>query len=201
MTALIVKPPKARKLTREEWLERAVDMIRPDMKAKGVKSPKVKVSCSWPGGGDSKKRIGECWATQASKAGINEIFISPKIEDSAKVIAILMHELAHAVDNCVNKHNAAFVAIASTMGLQGKPTQMMPPVPVAKAWATTMRAAYGRFPHRVLDKSLSPVKKQTTRMLKVECGDCTAVWRMSSKHVLNVTHCCCCDSENLTVES
>ena len=45
------------KLTREEWLLKAVDVIRnaaPD----GMVIPPVNVSCSWPGGGSPQKRIG-----------------------------------------------------------------------------------------------------------------------------------------------
>jgi len=181
-------------ITREQWLERAVDVIRASVK-KTVQVPPVKVSCSWPGGGDSNKRIGECWATQASKAGINEVFVSPKIEDPVRVLGILCHELAHAVDNCTSGHKAPFVAIAAKMGCEGKPTQMVPKVEVSAAWAEKVTKKHGPFPHRTLDKSMSPVKKQTARMLKLECVECGAVWRMSAKHAINVTMCPCCGSE------
>src|SRR4249919_3591194 len=118
------KPPKT--ITREQWLQHAVAVIRAETMRRDsdIVIPPVQVSCSWPGGGDSQKRIGECWSTLASKAGIKEIFISPKIEDSAKVISILAHELVHAVDNCTHGHKAAFVRLAQRMGLEGKPTTM-----------------------------------------------------------------------------
>jgi len=182
-------------ITREQWLERAVDVIRASVK-KTVEIPPVKVSCSWPGGGDSNKRIGECWATQASKAGINELFVSPKIEDPIRVLGILAHELAHAVDNCKSGHKAPFVAAATKLRCEGpKPTTMVPPIEVTQKWAEKVIAKHGPFPHRTLDKSMSPVKKQTARMLKLECVECGAVWRMSAKHAINVTMCPCCGSE------
>ena len=169
-------------LTREQWLQRATDMIRIDMASLGVAIPNVQVSCSWPGGGDSQKRIGECWPRVASKAGVNEIFVSPRIEDPAKVLGILAHELAHAVDDCKNGHAAGFTTICAQMNLIGKPTQAMPHEAVTEAWAAVMTAMHGPYPHQTLDKSQSPVKKQATRMLKCGCG-CGAVWRLTKKVV------------------
>lgn len=180
MTTL-TKPAKT--LTREQWLQAAVSLLRSEYIKRDVTIPPVQVSCSWPGGGDSQKRIGECWARAASQANINEVFISPKIEDSARVISILAHELVHAVDDCRNGHKAAFVALGHKMGLEGKPTQMALPAHVAQAYADRMIAKHGAFPHKVLDKSKSPVKKQTTRMLKCECGHCGAVWRLTQKTI------------------
>lgn len=190
----------ATKLTREQWLQHAVTLLRRDMAKRDVTIPPVKVSCSWPGGGDSQKRIGECWPTQASKAGINEVFISPKLADPAKVVGILGHELAHAVDNCKNGHKKQFTAIAHKMGMEGKPTQIQPPVEACEKWAAKLVKKHGAFPHAVLDKSKSPVKPQTNRQLKAECGDCGAVWRMSAKHMVNVTQCPCCGGDNLVTE-
>jgi hypothetical protein len=179
------------KITREQWLEAAVHAIA--VANPSVTLPPVKVSCSWPGGGSARKRIGECWARRMSKAGINEIFISPKIEASDRVVSILTHELAHAIDDCKNGHKAGYVKIAKTLGLEGKPTQMELPPELANAIANAVIAKVGVFPHSTLD--LSSRKKQTTRMLKLECGACGAVWRMAAKHAINVTACPCCQTE------
>ncbi len=191
----------ATKLTREQWLQHAVSLLRKEMVKRDVTIPAVKVSCSWPGGGDSQKRIGECWPTQASKAGINEVFISPRIEDPVRVVSILAHELAHVVDNCKNGHRAPFVLIGGKMGLEGKPTQMGLPPEKALAWTDRLLKKHGPFPPATLDKSKSPIKPQVARMIKVECGDCGAIWRMARKHVENVTCCPCCQSEDIAVES
>jgi hypothetical protein len=72
---------------------------------------------------------------------------------------------------------------------------MVPKAEVSAAWAEKVIKKHGPFPHRTLDKSMSPVKKQTARMLKLECVECGAVWRMSAKHAINVTMCPCCGSE------
>lgn len=181
-------------ITREQWLEAAVIAVA--QATPSVTFPPVKVSCSWPGGGSARKRIGECWARKMSKAGVNEIFISPKIEDPARVVAILMHELAHAVDDCKNGHKAGFVKIAKAIGCVGKPTQMEPPVEVSSAIAKVVSDQHGPFPHRGLD--LSSRKKQATRMLKLSCNECGAVWRMAAKHAVNVTMCPCCGTDDLS---
>ena len=128
-------------ITREQWLEAAVQAVA---KANpSVTLPPVKVSCSWPGGGSARKRIGECWARKMSKAGINEIFISPKIADADRVVSILTHELAHAVDDCVHGHKAQFVAIGKSLGLVGKATQMELPPELASAIAGAVVAKVG----------------------------------------------------------
>lgn len=173
-------------ITREQWLQHAVTFIRNEFPDAGI--PAVNVSCSWPGGGSPAKRIGECWPRRASKAGINEVFISPKLEDPARVLGILTHELAHAVDDCEHGHKKAFTAIARALGCEGKPTQMVPPDAVLAGWAARMVGVHGAFPHRILDKAQSGVKKQGTRMLKCECGECGAVWRMSAKHIAAAEH-------------
>jgi hypothetical protein len=194
---------QAKTLTREEWLQYATNMIRADMLTLGVVIPMVKVSCSWPGGGDSQKRIGECWPRGASKANVNELFVSPRIEDPAKVLGILAHELAHAVDDCKHGHNKEFAAVCAQMNLIGKPTQAMPHESVCEAWAAVMTAAYGAYPHQTLDKSQSPVKKQGTRMLKCECTACGAVWRLTKKVVDMVEgsmSCPACHEHNVTID-
>ena len=200
----VIEPTKT--ITREQWLQHAVTVLRAEAAALGIVVPPVQVSCSWPGGGDSQKRIGECWSTKASKAKINEIFISPKIEDSAKVMSILAHELVHAVDNCEHGHTLPFVLIAKRLGLEGKPTQMGLDESRAAALAAIMTAQYGRFPHQILDKSKSPVKKQTTRMLKCVCLDegCGAIWRMSRSMIEAAgkrgLSCPVCRTKNVTTQ-
>jgi hypothetical protein len=170
-----------KQMNREEWLQHAVSMIRADTMKRDsdIVIPPVQVSCSWPGGGDSQKRIGECWGKAASKADINEVFISPRIEDSAKVLSILAHELVHAVDDCKSGHRAPFVKLAQRMGLDGKPTQMGLRVEILTKLTERMVGRHGVYPHLTLDKTKSPVKKQTTRMIKCACDNCGAIWRLT----------------------
>ena len=172
--------------TREGWLQHAVAFIRGEFP--DVDIPEVAASCSWPGGGSPARRIGECWARAASKAGINEVFISPTQEDPARVMGVLAHELAHAVDDCAHGHRAPFTRIARRLGCEGKATSMAPPEPVLAGWAARMLSMHGPFPHRTLDKAQSGQKKQSTRMLKCACGACGAVWRLSAKVLAACEH-------------
>lgn len=73
-------------MNREEYLQKAVQELSKLFELQGHVVPTVQVSCSWPGGGSARKRIGECWARSASHAGINEIFISPVIEDAVQAL-------------------------------------------------------------------------------------------------------------------
>jgi hypothetical protein len=108
-------------MTREEWLVEATNQLRPWFKEKaGVDVPAdVKVSCSFPGGGSANKRIGECWPRARSKAGVNEVFISPRLDDRVQVVGVLAHELVHVVDDCKNGHRRPFAKIARAIDLIG----------------------------------------------------------------------------------
>ena len=108
-------------MNREQWLQAATDKLRPWFKDRaGVEIPAdVKVSCSFPGGGSANKRIGECWPRSRSKAKVNEVFISPRLDDQVQVVGVLAHELVHAVDDCQNGHKRAFGKIARAVDLIG----------------------------------------------------------------------------------
>jgi hypothetical protein len=172
-----------KQITREQWLEKGVAALAPVFAKAGHPLPKVKVSCSWPGGGSARKRIGECWARRMSKAGINEIFVSPLISDPVVALDILAHELVHAVDDCTNGHKPAFVRIAHAVGLtEGKPTNVRAGAEL-RAVLVKIVAKIGAYPHATLD--LSSRKKQTARLLKCICTDeeCGAVWRMTQSWI------------------
>ena len=108
--------------TREQWLHQAVKAVTPIFSEKGYVVPKVNVSCGFPSTGKDR-HIGQCWSSESSEAEINEIFISPKLDDPVEVLDTLIHELVHAIDNCKNSHGAEFKKIALSVGLQGKMRQ------------------------------------------------------------------------------
>ncbi len=114
-TALPTAPEK----TREAWLLNAVEKLKPLFKKQGYDVPKVQVSCGFTSTGKNR-HAGECWATTASLAAMNQIYISPKYDDAVEVMDILVHELVHALDNCQHKHGAEFKKIALAVGLEGK---------------------------------------------------------------------------------
>jgi hypothetical protein len=55
--------------TREQWLGRAIEMMRPEFVAAGATLPEdLAGSCSWPSG-NPRTVIGECWVAEASSRG------------------------------------------------------------------------------------------------------------------------------------
>ena len=117
-----MKTKSSNNLTREEWLQIAVDKVTPIFNEKGYQVPKVKVSCGFASTGH-KHHIGQCWAKCTSEADINEIFISPGLDDPVRILDVLIHELVHAVDDCKSSHGAEFKKIALAVGLEGKMRQ------------------------------------------------------------------------------
>lgn len=110
-------------MNREAWLIDAARIIKQDIFAPlGYDVPTIRLSVGFPGGGSKRNRIGECWAKSAASDNINNIFISPIVADSHDVLATLVHEMVHAIDDCQNGHRAPFASIAKVVGLEGKMT-------------------------------------------------------------------------------
>jgi Zn finger protein HypA/HybF involved in hydrogenase expression len=186
-------------MNREAWLSTAADLLRPVFEAAGYTVPAVKISCSWPGGGAPSKRAGECWPRSYSAAGVNEIFISPAIADPIAALAVLVHEMVHAVDDCVSGHKKAFARAAKAVGLVGKPTTTQAGPDLLLRFAVVI-ARLGEYPHAKV--SLADRKKQSTRMVKVECSDCGGVFRTTRKWLDAADHLTCpfCQSDAVKVE-
>jgi len=184
-------------MNREEWLQSGVKELGYLFdKYASVDLPPVNVSCSWPAGGSPNKRIGECWSRSASAAGINEIFISPHIDDGVGAIEILAHELIHAVDDCQNGHRKPFTQLMKKIGLEGKPTATHAGERL-HAEIIEIVESLGEYPHSAVS---NPAPKQKSRQLKASCDDCGAVWRMSNKWLELATTCPCCQSESITID-
>lgn len=156
--------------TREEWLIAATEAMRPLFAEVGAEIPAVRISVGWPGGGgrNLNKVIGQCWATRASADGVAQIFISPVLDHSETVLATLAHELVHAVDDCKSGHKGDFVRIAKGIGLTGKMTATVAGDELLSRLSSIV-AEIGPYPHAKLETSRVPIKKQSTRMLKVYC--------------------------------
>jgi hypothetical protein len=185
--------------TREEWLHSAIDALRPRFEEISFPLPeKIHVSVGFGYGrarAESKYILAQCWATFASKDGVNQIFISPVLGTADDALAALIHELVHAADDCVHGHQDAFADAAKALGLEGPMTQALPGV-VLSAELATLAEALGQYPHAPLELEFaeekepakkgakvpagagapahSGPKKQTARMLKVQCktDDC-----------------------------
>lgn len=149
-----------------------------------------RVSIGFPGGGSARKRIGECWPRGRSADKVNEIFINPTMSNVREIIAVLVHEAIHASDDCASGHKGHFARVAHAVGLEGKLTATHAG-PVLKAKIEAAIAVRPELKHGAL--MLGGLKKQTTRMVKHECHECGAIWRMAAKW--EVTVCPCCGEE------
>lgn len=179
MTAALAAPTS----TREEWLTDAIAALRPMFAEIDKTLPAVRVSVGWPGGRGKKNTvIGQCWPTGLAKDGVAQVFISPVLDDAVRVLDVLLHELVHVVDNCENGHKAPFARMAKALGLTGKMTATVASDELAEQ-LTAIADDLGVYPHAALSGSSPLVKKQGTRMLKVECPEDGYVVRTTAKWI------------------
>lgn len=170
-----------RDATREAWLLDASDKLRELLKQHGAKVPaQIAVSVGFAGH-NARKRRGECWNTSASDGGkVNQIFISPLLDEPVQVLSTLTHELIHAADNCASQHTGFFGQVARSVGLEGKLTSTHAGEDLAMV-LKDISDELGPYPHVKLNMSGSNVKKQTTRLIKVQCNVCGMPLRVTAK--------------------
>jgi len=174
--------------TREGWLIEMTNRLRPMFDACGKPIPQtVRASCSWPShralrtsGSTASRVIGECWRTDASADGSNELLVSLSLADELAVSECLVHELVHAALNCEHGHKGPFRTLALQLGLAGKMTCTFAGPQLAEI-LRSFAAELGPYPHAVLDRTNE--KKQSTRLIKVACPNegCDYIVRMSQK--------------------
>ena len=175
---------------REVYLRKATERLAKSLfTPKGFEVPSdVRVSCSLPSRrafGSKKRTIGQCFSRACSTANVNEVFISPTIDDSIEVLATLVHELVHAIDDCQSGHGKEFGRIARGVGLEGKLTSTTaePNTPLHDLLSKYVKR-YGEYPHHRIDVTKQE-KKQTTRLLKIEC-ECGFKARLSRKVIESI---------------
>lgn len=167
--------------SREEWLGRMVDALRPTFAQHGHPLPeRIRVSCGWPSRSalsGKAKRIGEAWSHRCSADGAHETFLSPVLADPVEVGAVLVHELVHHAVGVEAGHKGKFRTLAVAVGLTGP----MRATSAGKALGERLHAlaeSIGPYPHATLSGGAGR-KKQSTRMLKVTCTDCGCIARMT----------------------
>ena len=196
-------------MNREEYLTKATKLLSQNLfTPAGYEVPAdVKVTTSLPSRrafGSKKRTIGQCYSRACSDANINEVFISPTIDNSIVVLATLVHELVHAIDDCQNGHKKEFTKIARAVGLQGKPTECtaVEGTPLYELLEKYV-AEHGEFPHKKIDIFVDN-KKQTTRLIKIECPHCGFKVRASRKVIDEIDNnnlqCWSCGSRELAVD-
>lgn len=155
-------------ITREEWLNIAVKSVTPVFTERGYQVPTVRVSCGFPSTGKDR-HIGQCWAKHTSEADINEIFISPKLDDPVEILDTLIHELVHAVDNCQHGHGKEFKKIALSVGLKGKMREASAGEALRER-LQVIAADLAPYPHKKLKFA---IKIRTYRPRpRAVCGEC-----------------------------
>lgn len=168
--------------TREEWLLRVTDALRPVFEKAGGEIPeKVRATCGWPSTralSSKNKRIGECWSAGQSADETREVFVSPALSDPVRVAGVLAHELVHAALPDGTGHKAPFKRLATAIGLTGKMTATTEG-PEFLAMIGPILKRVGPYPHAALTGSNH--RKQGTRLIKVECPACGCVVRMTRK--------------------
>jgi hypothetical protein len=176
-------------MTREEWLDQCAEKMRPmfDEARETLHTPalpeQLHVSCGWPSQKATARKsraIGQCFQTACSAAHLNEVFVSPAISDALTVSATLLHELIHAADNCQHGHRqAVFGQLARHFGLEGKLTATHAG-PELTERLNAICAELGEYPHQTLDVTIG-AKKQSTRLIKLECPSCGYTIRTTQK--------------------
>lgn len=189
---------------REVWLQKAVSKLRTGLfKQVGLDVPPVRVSVGFPSRRVGKA-IGQHWGPAASSDKKDSIFICPTVENplgANGVLGTLVHELVHAVVGPQAKHGPDFKNAAWKVGLTGKMTETVPG-PTLERHLRKLSKDLGKYPHRALNLDKNPVKKQTTRMLKMECGECGYIARASNKCIEEHGPVLCpCNREKMEVAS
>lgn len=170
--------------TRELWLNAAAEKMRVWIAgAPGNESYEAPlISVGFPRGSrgrSTSNAIGQCW--DKSTSGDNErahIFIIPTITDPEEVLAILLHELVHASVGTKCGHRGAFRSVALGVGLTGKMTATVAGEEL-KPRLTKIIEQLGKYPHPGM--KLPPKGSKGSRLLKVQCGGCGCIIRITRK--------------------
>lgn len=188
-------------VTREAWLQGAVDAFRPWFQDAGKPLPeRIHISLGFPSKG--KKAIGECFQPATSSDSRHHIFISPLLDASYitkadGILATLLHECVHAALPPKIAHGKPFQLLATTLGLEGKPT-------ATYAGNTLLRRLVivseelGNFPSATLIPN-STTKPQKNRHHKCECGACGYIARVAKQHLEKVgPPLCACNGQPMS---
>ena len=167
--------------TREQWLGALAKALRPLFDAEGAEIPVFRITCGFPSAGalaPKKRKLGQCWHGASSADGTAEVIVTPLVDNAEEIGGIVAHELAHACLGPDVGHKAAFARLGRAIGLEGKPTSMGTGEAFKIILAPILKDL-GAYPHARLNAQSR--KRQSTRLLKVECGNCGYVCRVTRK--------------------
>lgn len=188
-------------LTREAWMQAAIETFRPWLTEAGADVPAgVRVSVGWPGGRGNKQHVvGQCWMASAVADRIPMIFVSPVQDNPIDVLETILHELIHAAGN--HGHRGAFRKVGLALGFLD-PMTASPASEELKARLAEVAEKLGPYGHsRIIARDtlgatiipgagvaagegeLAPPPVQGTRMIKAACRDCGYTVRLTRKWI------------------
>ena len=158
--------------TREEWLDAAIERLRPRFEGTGA-TPRDKLAAivSWPY--KSRKAIGQCFHGAGwTDCGTTYVTVSPILgDDPARVLDILLHELVHACG--IGGHGKDFKKVALKVGLTGK-MKATEATPELRADLEVMAEELGPYPHQTMrevqDGAKEKKESKGTR-IRLECAN------------------------------
>jgi hypothetical protein len=156
-------------INREAWLQEAVRRLEPIFSKAGYAIPPVRVSCGFPASSSPRTTLGQCWPRERSGDGVNEIFISPKLDEPVQLLDTLVHELCHAVDDCFSGHGEDFKGIAQALGLEG-PARMAHASEALVVRLMMIGQELGPYPHQAI--AFPPPQPSNASRNKAKCGQC-----------------------------
>lgn len=153
-------PPKPQ-ITREEWLQCAMVIIKSEVFDKVLTTTDWADNTPWPhplkvsvGFAPNTRAqngiLGVCCPPHMSAAGNSEIFITPHKADSLNILATLTHEMIHGSDGCKSGHRNWFAKVARLVGLVGPLTATTAGDELNVLFAQIVDSL-GEIPHAELD--------------------------------------------------
>ncbi len=171
-------------MNREQWLDVAVKELTPLLahaKAPSFKTPLVSVGFPRGGRGGNGKTIGQCWSEKCSgDKERSHIFLHPELTDSERVLDVLLHELVHSAVGTECGHRGEFRKVAVAVGLEGKMTATVAGEEL-KGRLNRIVKNIGTYPHPGL--TAADRGKKGSRLVKVQCGSCGCIARMTRKWI------------------
>ena len=167
--------------TREGWLTEGVKIMDAEI-FNGHASGDIpfRICFSWPGGRGKKKGVmGQCWKPDSSADKTTEMFVSPNVSNPVDVLDTACHENVHRLVGVDCGHRGKFRTVALAIGLEGKMPSASAGTELRQKLAN-IAERLGPLPHAALSSD-GRTKKQSTRMLKVECPDWGNIARQSAQ--------------------
>lgn len=180
--------------TREQWLNAAVDELRPMFQALAPHpaAQRIRVTCGYPSNWKRSKALGECHPATNSADNHYEILIAPTLAKPRDVFAVLVHEVAHTCAGQMN-HGRLFGQTCEALGLIPHATKGYKATSPSDAFDDLFAGiveSLGDYPHAEL--STAGAKVQATRLLKCFCPSCGYTFRTTAKWMLVGMPTCVC---------